>query len=84
MRPTIAWAFELDDVLVYSIGGAMYLAYVSRDVKMHPEYLTTPNRRDIQIPMDASHPLAIIAYGVWRAQRARVDWCTLLRRVSAS
>jgi hypothetical protein len=84
-RPATVWGFEPWDVCVYVAGGSsVYLACVSRHVKMHPEYLTTPNRREVRVPTgDVTHPLAQLAWCVWRLQVAtNGTWCTGLRRVA--
>ena len=80
VRPATMWAFEPYDVSVYMGGGHAYLVCVSRKVKLRPEFLVTPNRREVDVPIDESHPLCQLAYLVYRMQtQTRGRWCCALR-----
>jgi len=80
VRPATVWAFRPGDLDVLIAGKAIFITCVSRSVKRHPEFLTNPNRRELEVPLEEGHPLFVFAYAIFRARRCRVDWCTQLRR----
>ncbi|MDC0510994.1 hypothetical protein OAN61_01150 [bacterium] len=83
-RPATVWAFQPYDVSVYMGEGHAYLVCVSRKVKHRPELLVTPNRREVDVPIDGSHPLCHLAYLVYRMQiQTRGRWCCTLREQMA-
>ena len=79
-RPATLWALEGGDYCLVMAPGRLFIVFVSRSVKRHPEYVVNPNRREIEVPRNAECVLAQVAYALYRAQREDPDWCTQLRR----
>lgn len=80
VRPATVWAFEPGDYdIMATPAGGLFIVCISRSVKRHPEYMISPNRREIEVPLVMGHPLAVIAFGLFRARRCSPTWATQLR-----
>ena len=80
-RPATVWAFEPGEyTLLCAPCGRLYIVCISRSVKRHPELMLTPDRREIEVPLVAGHPLLVIAHAMFRAGRHDSTWATTLRK----
>ena len=80
-RPATVWAFQPGDYgVMCTAAGGIFIVCISRSVKRHPEFLLTPDRREIEVPRQEGHPLLVIAAALFRAGRHDTAWATTLSR----